>query len=134
MRRRRQHPIERRHGTAQSEFTTSSLGDPRRAERARCSQRRSQPRYQPARRSRAESRPWPRRRLASSAGGHGSGGSGAAYSKELGVLDKEQAALMSEECILVDRDDKPTGPASKVKDGHSKLSFPTCFPDTSALN
>lgn len=30
------------------------------------------------------------------------------------MLDEEQAAMMAEECILVDRDDRPTGSASKV--------------------
>lgn len=38
-----------------------------------------------------------------------------AFAEELGVLDEEQAAMMAEECILVDRNDKPTGSASKVK-------------------
>lgn len=40
---------------------------------------------------------------------------GGAFSEELGVLDEEQAAMMAEECILVDRNDRPTGSASKVK-------------------
>ena len=37
-----------------------------------------------------------------------------AFAEELGVLDEEQAAMMAEECILVDRNDRPTGSASKV--------------------
>jgi len=37
-----------------------------------------------------------------------------AFAEELGVLDEEQAAMMAEECILVDRNDRPTGCASKV--------------------
>lgn len=41
---------------------------------------------------------------------HGSG----AFAKELGVLDQDQAAMMAEQCILVDRDDRPTGSATKV--------------------
>ena len=32
------------------------------------------------------------------------------------MLDEEQAAMMAEECILVDRHDRPTGSASKVGD------------------
>ncbi|CAM9630410.1 unnamed protein product [Pylaiella littoralis] len=38
-----------------------------------------------------------------------------AFAEELGVLDEEQAAMMAEECILVDANDKPTGSASKVE-------------------
>ena len=38
-----------------------------------------------------------------------------AFAEELGVLDAEQASMMAEECILVDRNDKPMGSASKVK-------------------
>ncbi|CAN0498728.1 unnamed protein product [Ectocarpus sp. 12 AP-2014] len=38
-----------------------------------------------------------------------------AFAEELGVLDEEQAAMMAEECILVDRNDRPTGSASKVE-------------------
>eukprot|EP00903_Cladosiphon_okamuranus_P018596 g17118.t1 len=38
-----------------------------------------------------------------------------AFAEELGVLDEEQAAMMAEECILVDRHDRPTGRASKVE-------------------
>lgn len=30
------------------------------------------------------------------------------------MLDEEQASMMAEECILVDRFDRPTGSASKV--------------------
>ena len=37
-----------------------------------------------------------------------------AFAKELSVLDDEQAAMMAEECILVDRCDRPTGSGSKV--------------------
>ncbi len=32
---------------------------------------------------------------------------------ELGVYDAEQARLMEEVCIVLDRDDQPTGQASK---------------------
>lgn len=42
------------------------------------------------------------------------GDSGSGFTAELAVLDEEQAAMMAEECILVDRNDVPTGSASKV--------------------
>lgn len=46
----------------------------------------------------------------------GGGATGASvFAEELGVLDKEQARMMAEECILVDRNDVPTGSASKVE-------------------
>lgn len=41
-----------------------------------------------------------------------------AFAEELGVLDEEQASMMAEECILVDRNDRPTGRASKVGRTH----------------
>lgn len=47
-------------------------------------------------------------------GAAGTASPGGAFAEELGVLDEEQAAMMAEECILVDRNDRPTGCASKV--------------------
>ncbi|CAM9536019.1 unnamed protein product [Laminaria digitata] len=47
--------------------------------------------------------------------GEGAGAASNAFAQELGVLDEEQAAMMAEECILVDRNDRPTGSASKVE-------------------
>lgn len=58
----------------------------------------------------------------------GGGATGASvFAEELGVLDKEQARMMAEECILVDRNDVPTGSASKVIAVESVGAFGNIF-------
>lgn len=59
--------------------------------------------------------------------------SGSGFTAELAVLDEEQAAMMAEECILVDRNDVPTGSASKVTRPRSSCSLSLFVRSTTAL-
>jgi isopentenyl-diphosphate Delta-isomerase len=56
-----------------------------------------------------------RRSLRAHSRAHAPAAAGRGYAEELRKIDAEQAAMMEEQCIIVDRHDKPLRPATKVE-------------------